>query len=281
MSSVSDFVTSGTIIDATPDVRGSSVRAHSRKRISRTVAIPGKPFSEGSASVDGGTKRAPKRVRKTGRTTTTAGSRQKSSKAKAAIRRTSDILRELIADESQQALTVEQIVKALGPASFGTSLMAFSMPEVLPITLPGMSAVMVIPTVIISSQLIRGKREIRLPKVLLKRSISRKAFAAAVRVVLPLLERAERGTRARWHWASNPVAKRFLGLFILMLAAVIALPTPFTATPAAISIIIISLGMVERDGVLISLGILLGLASIAMIGALGLGILSLFGATGA
>ncbi|MBV8329852.1 MAG: exopolysaccharide biosynthesis protein, partial [Verrucomicrobia bacterium] len=41
---------------------------------------------------------------------------------------------------------------------------------------------------------------------------------------------------------------------------------------------IISLGMVERDGVLISLGILLGLATIAMLGALGLGILSLFGA---
>ena len=49
--------------------------------------------------------------------------------------------------------------------------------------------------------------------------------------------------------------------------------------PAAISIFIISLGMVERDGVLISLGILLGLATIAMIGMLGLGILSLFGVT--
>jgi len=37
--------------------------------------------------------------------------------------------------------------------------------------------------------------------------------------------------------------------------------------------------MAERDGVLISLGILLGLAAIAMIGSLGLGILSLFGPT--
>jgi len=281
MSSVSDFLTSATRIEDTPYVWESSIPGHLQKRNCATVAVRGKPFSEASPSVDRGTKRAPKRVPKTGRTTTTVGSRRKSSKAKPAVRRTSDILRKLISDESQQVLTVEQIVRALGPASFGTSLMAFSMPEVLPITLPGMSAVMVIPTVIISSQLIRGKREIRLPKVLLKRSISRKAFAAAVRAILPFLERAERGTRARWHWASNRVAKRFLGLFILMLAAVIALPTPFTAMPAAISIIIISLGMVERDGVLISLGISLGLATIALIGALGLGILSLFGATGA
>jgi len=60
---------------------------------------------------------------------------------------------------------------------------------------------------------------------------------------------------------------------------VIALPIPFTNMPAAISIFIISLGMVEHDGALVSLGILLGLATIAMIGMLGLGILSLFGVT--
>ena len=249
--------------------------------MSATVAVPGKPFLEGGPSVDGRPKRAPKRVRKTGRTATTVGSKRKSRKPKAAVRRTSDILKKVISDESQEFLTVEQIVKALGPTSFGTSLMVFSIPEVLPIPLPGMTVAMVIPTGIISSQLIRGKRGIRLPNALLKRSIPRKAFAAAVRAILPFLERAERGTRARWRWASNPVAKRFLGLFILVMAAVIALPIPFTNMPAAISIFIISLGMVERDGVLISLGILLGLATIAMIGALGLGILSLFGAAAA
>jgi hypothetical protein len=246
--------------------------------MSASVAVPGKPFSEASPSVDGRTKRAPKRVRKTGQTATTVGSRRKSSKPKAAVRRTSDILKKIVSDESQEVLTVEQIVKALGPTSFGTSLMVFSIPEVLPIPLPGMTIAMVIPTGIISSQLIRGKREIRLPDALLKRSIPRKAFAPAVRAILPFLERAERGTRARWRWASNPAAKRFLGLFILIMAAVIALPIPFTNMPAAISVFIISLGMVEHDGVLISLGILLGLATIAMIGALGLGILSLFGA---
>jgi hypothetical protein len=247
--------------------------------MSATAAVPDKPFSEASPSVDGRTKRGPKRVSKAGRTATSVGSRRKSGKAKAAVPRTSDILKKLASDESQPALTVEQIVKGLGPTSFGTSLMVFSIPEVLPIPIPGMTTAVVIPTGIISSQLIRGKREIRLPNALLKRSIPRKAFAAAVRAILPFLERAERGTKPRWRWASNPVAKRFLGVFILIMAAVIALPIPFTNMPAAISIFIISLGMVERDGVLISLGILLGLATIAMIGALGLGILSLFGAS--
>jgi hypothetical protein len=247
--------------------------------MSATVDVHGKPFSEASPLVDGSIKRGPKRVRKTGRTASTVRSKRKSSKAKAAVRRTSDILKELISDESHQVLTVEQIVKALGPTSFGTSLMVFSIPEVLPIPLPGMTTVVVIPTGIVSWQLLRGKPEVSLPDVLLRRSIPRKAFAAAVSAILPFLETAERGTRVRWGWTSSPAAKRLLGLFILMMAAVIALPIPFTNMPAAISIFIISLGMVERDGVLISLGILLGLATIAMIGMLGLGILSLFGVT--
>jgi len=53
-----------------------------------------------------------------------AGRDEHQAKPKVAVRRTSEILREIISDESQQVLTVEQIVKALGPTSFGTSLMA-------------------------------------------------------------------------------------------------------------------------------------------------------------
>jgi hypothetical protein len=98
---------------------------------------------------------------------------------------------------------MEQIVKVFGPTSFGTSQIVFSIPEVLPMTLPGLTTAMAIPTGIISSQLTRGKREMRLRDALLKRSIPRKAFAAAVRAILPFLERAERGTRARWRWAST------------------------------------------------------------------------------
>jgi hypothetical protein len=48
--------------------------------------------------------------------------------------------------------------------------------------------------------------------------------------------------------------------------------------PPAIAIFIIGLGLVERDGKLITAGILLGLASVALIGGAFLGLFSLFGA---
>jgi len=193
-------------------------------------------------------------------------------------RRTSEILRSIIENNPQEKITVQQIVSGLGTTSFGTSLMVFSIPEVIPIPIPGMSAVVALPTGIISAQMILGSGEVRLPKALLKRSIPRKAFASAVKAIMPFLERAEKGVRPRWHWATTPLAKRLLGGLIFILAGIIALPIPITNMPPAIAIFIIALGLVERDGKLISLGILLGLASIALIGGAFLGLFSLFGA---
>ncbi|HEY3898488.1 MAG TPA: exopolysaccharide biosynthesis protein [Chthoniobacter sp.] len=193
-------------------------------------------------------------------------------------RRTSEILRGIIENNPQDQISVEQIVAGLGTTSFGTSLMVFSIPEVVPIPIPGLSAVVALPTGIISAQMIGGKGEVRLPKALLKRSIPRKAFAGAVKAIMPFLERAEKGVRPRWHWATTPLAKRFLGGLIFILAGIIALPVPITNMPPAIAIFIIALGLVERDGKLITLGIALGLASIALIGGAFLGLFSLFGA---
>jgi len=158
-----------------------------------------------------------------------------------------------------------------------TSLMVFTIPEVLPIPIPGLSTAVVIPTGIISYQMLRGQEEISLPRWLLERSVPRSAFSACVSTILPFLEKAEGKVRPRWRWVSSRSAKRFIGFFILLTAAIIALPIPFTNMPFAIAIFIIALGLAEKDGALICLGLLLGIALIALIGVTAFGILSLFG----
>ncbi len=71
-------------------------------------------------------------------------------------------------------------------------------------------------------------------------------------------------------------AKKFLGAFILLLAAFMALPIPGTNMPLAISIFIIALGLAERDGAMITAGLLIGLASIALLGGIFAGLAALF-----
>jgi hypothetical protein len=203
--------------------------------------------------------------------------RLKTGKRERTTPRTSEILRRLLEDESRNSFTIEEVVSELGPRSLPTSLMLFTIPEVLPIPIPGLSAAVVIPTGIISYQMFQGKEEISLPDWLLERSIPRSAFAGCVKAIMPFLEKAEGKIKPRWRWASSRTAKRFIGFFVLLMAAIIALPIPFTNMPFAIAIFIIALGLAEEDGALISLGILLGIALIALIGVAAFGILSLFG----
>jgi hypothetical protein len=197
--------------------------------------------------------------------------------AAAKVKRTSEILRGLLDNNSDKSFTVQKILGTLGTSSFGTSLMAFAIPEVLPIPVPGVSAIVVIPTGIISAQMAMGKKEIVLPKWLLKRSVPRKPLAAAIRSILPILERLEKAVKPRWKWMTGRAAKRFLGAFILFLAGLMALPVPGTNMPLAIAVFVIALGLVERDGAMITAGILIGLASMALLGGIFAGLWALFG----
>jgi hypothetical protein len=192
--------------------------------------------------------------------------------------RTSKILRDLLEKNPDKSFTIEKIVNSIGGTSaFGTSLLVFSIPEVLPIPIPGISALVVIPTGIIAAQMIAGNGQLKLPKALLKRSIPRKALAASIHAILPFLEKTEKYVKPRWKWALHPASKRFIGLFVFILALAIALPVPGTNMPLAIAIFIIALGLIENDGMLITLGILIGIASFALLGGIILGALSLLG----
>jgi len=219
--------------------------------------------------------------------TTATRSASGNTKAKAPVKKrsearesllTSQILRELLEkNPTLKSFTVEKIIDSIGTTAFGTSLMFFSIPEVLPIPIPGVSAIVALPTAVISAQMVIGKNRIILPKFMLKRSVPSKALATAIHAILPFLERAEKLTKPRWKWATGPAAKRLLGAFIFVLALAIAVPIPGMNMPQAIAIFIIALGLVENDGLLISIGVLIGIASLALLGGILFGISSLFG----
>ncbi len=195
--------------------------------------------------------------------------------------RASRMLRDLLEkNPNLKDFSVAKIVQGVGGStSFGTCLMMCSLPEVLPIPIPGLTAVVVLPTGIIAAQMMAGNDRIRLPKALLRRKIPRKALATAVHAILPFLEKTERYIKPRWKWATHPVAKRFVGFVVFLLALAIAVPLPFTNMPLAIAVFLIAIGLAENDGALILVGIVLGLSLMALFGGALIGLLGvLFGA---
>jgi hypothetical protein len=80
-----------------------------------------------------------------------------------------------------------------------------------------------------------------------------------------LLARAERLLRPRWSLLVSPAAERLLGALCLILAAVLALPIPFGNMLPAFAICLIALGILERDGVWVAAGTVVGLGSLLLV----------------
>jgi hypothetical protein len=192
--------------------------------------------------------------------------------------RTSHVLREILAkNRTAKSFTVQEIVDAIGENQVATSLVFFSIPGMLPI--PGTSNLSGIPAGLIAGQMIAGRTEIKLPTFILRRSVPRRSLAVAIYAILPVLEMAEKAAKPRQLWASHPAVQRVLGVFILLLALVIALPFFGFNVAHAASIFIISLGLAEHDGLAILIGVLAGLASLILLTGASLSIRALrFGA---
>jgi hypothetical protein len=63
---------------------------------------------------------------------------------------------------------------------------------------------------------------------------------------------------------SSYVAERLLGAVFVVLASVVSLPIPLGNQPPAIGIALISLGLVERDGVFITFGLIVSVIAVAI-----------------
>jgi hypothetical protein len=142
-------------------------------------------------------------------------------------------------------------------------MLLFALPNVLPAP-PGLSGVLGLPLLYLSVQLMLG-RVPWLPAFIGDRSMPRDRFALLVTRLGPWLARAERLLRPRWSLLVSHGAERVLGALCLVLAAVLALPIPFGNMLPAFAICLIALGILERDGVWVAAGTVVGLGALLLV----------------
>lgn len=177
--------------------------------------------------------------------------------------RASQVLLEVLSkNPGVEEFTVQRIVDTIGGGPTGVSLLLFSIPGFLPT--PGARDLAGLPTGAVASQMIAGRKRLKLPKFILEKKVPRRSLAVAIHAVVPFLRRAEKAARPRWKWTEHPAAQRALGVLIFVLALAIALPFVGFNAPHAAAIFIISLGMVEKDGLAIMIGVAAGLVSLTI-----------------
>lgn len=154
-----------------------------------------------------------------------------------------------------------RIVAALGRRGYGLSILIFALPSCLPMP-PGIPTVTGLALIVIALQLILGGRRLWLPGPLARRTIGRDDLARVVDRALPYVEKLERYTRPRFAGATERVGQLLIGLLLLILGILLVLPIPFVGNiPPAIAAVIIAVGLSERDGVMVVIGLFAGLVA--------------------
>ncbi|MFC7054259.1 exopolysaccharide biosynthesis protein [Hansschlegelia quercus] len=162
-----------------------------------------------------------------------------------------------------QSFSIGDILDSIGTERVETSLMLFSVSAFLPA--PGAPAFSPRAAAAVGAHFAAGRTEFKLPKAILEKQVPRRSLAVAIHALLPVMEFAEKRTRARLAWTSHPVSRWIVGVLVFILAATIAFPVIGFDPLHAMSIFVISLGLAEKDGLAIILGVIAGLLSLGLV----------------
>ena len=178
----------------------------------------------------------------------------------------SEVLQDLQAGEGAR-VSVGDIVGALRDRSFAPLMVIFAAPNVF-LFIPGSSVFTAVPLIFLAVQLILSRPDVWLPRFVADRAIERSAFDRIVSVSVPYVQRVERLARPRWWPSSYLLAERLIGIATLILAIFLFLPIPFANSLPALSIILLALGLSERDGYWFAAGLILTLVSTVVVAAI-------------
>jgi hypothetical protein len=179
----------------------------------------------------------------------------------------SQVLADLLRQAPKDHVTLGWLLSALHQRSFGVVILFLGILATAPIgsSVPGimLGAVAV--------QMIAGLREPIFPRFITTRWLPTQYFVRLGERALPVLRYLERVVHPRWPFAFD-VARRFVGVVVLLLTAALLLtPIPFSNIPPAVLVILIALAYIEEDGLLLCLAflaalILIGIETIAVWG---------------
>lgn len=160
-----------------------------------------------------------------------------------------------------ERVTVGEIVDALDTRAFGLATLLFALPSCVPMP-PGVPTIVGVALLVVSLQMVLGFHELWLPRLLADRSFPRPALVGALEKVEPRLQALERVAKPRLLWMTGQIGTRLIGVVILVLAIVLILPLPPGGNfPPALAAAVLGLGIVERDGWIVAVG--LGVTAVA------------------
>lgn len=163
---------------------------------------------------------------------------------------------------SSDRVSLRDVIQSLGHRSFGFILLLFALPNSLPIVgVPGVSTITGLPLLFVALQMMLGQERIYLPRWLGERSLKRSSLEKVIHTLAPWLKKIERLLKPRLDILSRGWVERILGAVCALLAFFLILPIPLGNLLPGLGILFIALGVIERDGLCVLIGLVFGVAS--------------------
>jgi hypothetical protein len=175
------------------------------------------------------------------------------------------VLRRIGSHSEEERLTLGEILDSLDHRAYGFVLLLLAAANFTPgPSMPGFSTLFGLPAMAMAAQMMLGWSRPWLPPRLARLSMPRRRFTATVAKALPMIARLDRVLRPRLTWLANLTGHRWTGAAALLQAVLLCLPLPLYPMAPATSLVLMSLGMIGRDGLMLALGHVAGVAALAL-----------------
>jgi hypothetical protein len=178
--------------------------------------------------------------------------------------RTSDTLPALAVAGDGPRITIRAILNTLGERGFALLVVGLGLPNCLPMP-PPIPLLCGLLLVFVALQMVLGWQSPWLPGFILDKTVSRATMANFIERALPWVEKLERVAKPRFGVVDSRLAFRLIGSALMMFSVALVFAAPFIGqVPLGVAVVLVGLGLVERDGLLVTGGIVAGLLGSAL-----------------
>ena len=174
--------------------------------------------------------------------------------------KTSFLLSQITAASEDKTVHLGYLIAQFKGRSFGGLLLILSIFALLPVV----SFIAGLLIFFVGVQMLMGLSVPFLPPFIMKQKMDKRNFESFVDKAMPSLIYIEGYIQPRWYFLTHAFSQRLLGGIICLLALISMLPLPFSNIPPSISLVLISLGLLQRDGVLMCMGIFMSLIALTL-----------------
>lgn len=180
-----------------------------------------------------------------------------------AVQPLSGVLEDLLRED--ESVTVGEITDRVARRGFGLFMIVLALPTLIPVLPPGSAATIGLLYIILAVQMLIGLERPWLPRRARAFRLSDRAVASLRNRGVPLLRRIERFSRPRAMMLDERIVLRLVAAVLLVLGVILLSPLPFLNTLPALSALILGVGLLNRDGLFLLVGVLLAVLVLTII----------------